>query len=273
MIKSLLRKTVRALGYDVTTFPAGSRRIEAHLSMLLARLGIDCVLDVGANRGQFGSLLRGIGYAGPIVSFEPVTACFQQLRHAARNDPLWDTRQLALGECNGTLPIHVTASTDFSSFLVPNEYCRATFGDGPVQTATEDVRVRRLDEMLDEEPRACRATRIFLKMDTQGYDHQVLSGAAGWLDRIIAVQSELSVRPIYEGAPRYLDALRWFEAAGYELSGLFTVNRDRELRVVEMDCVMVRRHVCDDQVDTDTPAELVSRHSPDVAAHESPCPT
>ena len=248
-MKSFLKRIVRTLGYDVTTFPAGSQRVDAHLSMLLNRLEIDCVLDVGANRGQFGSLLRRIGYSGGIVSFEPVAACFEELHHATRNDPLWEARQLALGESDCTLPIHVTASTDFSSFLVPNEYCRNTFGNGPVQTATEDVRVRRLDEVLDEEPLARRSSRIFLKMDTQGYDREVLSGAAACMDRIIAVQSELSVRPVYDAAPRYLDALQWFESAGYELTGLFPVNRDRALRVIEMDCVMARASALDRLID------------------------
>jgi FkbM family methyltransferase len=240
LIKSALKRVVRALGYNITTYPAGTERIEAHLSQLLPRLGVDCILDVGANRGQFGQLLRGIGYDGPIVSFEPVTTCFEQLDRAARKDRLWHVHQMALGASDCTLPIHVTASTDFSSFLVPNEYCRATFGAGPVHTATEEVRVRRLDEVLNEEPLASRATRIFLKMDTQGYDHQVFAGAADCMDRIIAVQSELSVRPVYDDTPRYLDVLQRLESAGFELTGVFPVNRDRALRVIEMDCVMAR---------------------------------
>jgi FkbM family methyltransferase len=240
-LKALLKQTVRRLGYDITTFPRGSERIEAHLSMLLDRLAVDCVLDVGANCGQYGRMLRGIGYSGTIISFEPVAECYRELREVSKGDSRWLTLPLALGEFEGTAPIHVTASTDFSSFLVPNEYCRTTFGAGPTQTGVEHVRVRRLDDVLTDHPVAGSAARIFLKMDTQGYDQQVIQGASGCLERIVAVQSELSVRPVYDGAPRYLESLQRLEAAGYELTGLFTVNRDRELRLIEMDCVMVRR--------------------------------
>jgi FkbM family methyltransferase len=209
--------------------------------MLLDWLAVDCVLDVGANCGQYGRMLRGIGYSGTIISFEPVARSYQELCEASQGDSRWLTLPLALGELEGTAPIHVTASTDFSSFLRPNEYCRATFGEGPIETGVEHVRVRRLDDVLQEHAQAAGAARIFLKMDTQGYDQQVIQGASGCLERIVAVQSELSVRPVYDGAPRYLESLQWLEAAGYELTGLFTVNRDRELRLIEMDCVMVRR--------------------------------
>jgi len=45
-----------------------------HLQALFARLKIDCVIDVGAHLGQFGRLVRRLGYEGTIISFEPVLA-------------------------------------------------------------------------------------------------------------------------------------------------------------------------------------------------------
>jgi len=38
---------------------------------------------VGANRGQFGTLLRGIGYTGWIISFEPIRASYEALKAVA----------------------------------------------------------------------------------------------------------------------------------------------------------------------------------------------
>jgi hypothetical protein len=41
------------------------------LKQVLDKGEVNCVLDVGANRGQFASILRKIGYGGQIISFEP----------------------------------------------------------------------------------------------------------------------------------------------------------------------------------------------------------
>ena len=240
-IRRWLKSTLRAWGYDVTTFPQGCARVEAHLSLLLPRLDVDCVLDVGANEGQYGRMLRSIGYRGQIISFEPVQSCYQKLAARASCDPAWQTFPCALGDADTCLPIHVTASTDFSSFLKPNEYSAATFGTGPGVEHVEEVPVRRLDGLLADHPELAQYRRVFLKMDTQGYDQAVLRGASGCLERIAGLQSELSVRPVYAGAIRYLDALQRFEEAGFELTGVFPINRDRDLMLVELDCVMVRR--------------------------------
>jgi FkbM family methyltransferase len=45
--------------------------------------GINLVLDVGANVGQFGLSLRNRGYAGQIMSFEPVSDAFNELKKVA----------------------------------------------------------------------------------------------------------------------------------------------------------------------------------------------
>ena len=63
--------------------------------------GINLVLDVGANTGQFGRSLRNRGYAGRIISFEPVKEAFTALENAARGDDLWTTSNLALARRAG----------------------------------------------------------------------------------------------------------------------------------------------------------------------------
>lgn len=61
-------------------------RIFAHH---LLRLGIQRVLDIGSNEGQFALKLRRFGYAGRIYSVEPLAPTYLQLLANARHDPHW----------------------------------------------------------------------------------------------------------------------------------------------------------------------------------------
>ena len=55
------------------------------------------------------------------------------------------------------------------------------------------------------------------------------------------MQAELALMTIYEGMPRLPGALADYEAAGFEVTALYPVSRERRTaRVLEFDCVMVR---------------------------------
>lgn len=200
------------------------------LKALLAALEIDCVLDVGANRGQFAESLRGIGYEGRIVSFEPVPRAFAELVKAMAGDPLWSGHEFALGSEPGTAQIHVPDETSGSSFhdLVED-----------LHFETQEVAVARLDAVFPTLGLGA-APRVFLKMDTQGFDLEVFKGASGCLDAVLALQSELSVVPLYVGMPNYLEALGVYEDAGFSLYNLSLVDRISTGRILEMNCVMER---------------------------------
>lgn len=217
----------------------GSAPLEAHFRYLLPLLRINCVLDVGANRGQFATMLRRIGYRGRIVSFEPVTESYAALEALANHDPNWHTYHCALGATAATREIHVTRSSVFASFLNPNEYGNARYAESTPVVRGEQVRIRTLDEIYTEVTGG--DVRPFLKMDTQGYDLQVFAGATRSLPAILGLQSEISIQAIYERMPGYLEALRAYTQAGFVISGLYPVSRDREtLALIELDCVMRR---------------------------------
>lgn len=209
-----------------------------HLRWLLERLRITHVIDVGANVGQFALSLRQAGYRGRISSFEPVRATYEQLQTTAAADPAWDAHRLALGAEDAELEINVTDSTTFSSFRTPAQYSRDTFAQAVSIARKEKVRVVRLDRLAGELGIAPDA-RLFLKMDTQGFDLEVFRGAEGLLGQIRGLQSELSVMPIYERMPNYLTALAAYRAKGFAPTGLFPVTRDKKrLVVIEYDCFM-----------------------------------
>jgi FkbM family methyltransferase len=209
------------------------------LRTVLQRHEIDHVLDVGANSGQFGRALRSV-YAGRISSFEPVSDSFQKLEAKIRSDDDWHAYNFALGSSEGTQTIHVSPSSVFSSLLKSNDYCAAKFGERSVGSREELITIRRLDAVLDELTADGTLRRIFLKLDTQGFDTEVFQGLGSRLDDVLVLQSEISLIPIYDNMPHWTESLALYESAGFGVAGMFPVNWD-DGRVVEYDCLLTRK--------------------------------
>ncbi len=106
---------------------------------------------------------------------------------------------------------------------------------------TQEVAVRRLDALLPKLLADVPDPRPYLKLDTQGYDLEVFGGLGDTADSFVAMQSEVALLRIYEGMPRMSEALEVYEAAGFEVAGLYTVTKHaRTARVLEFDCILVR---------------------------------
>jgi FkbM family methyltransferase len=202
-------------------------------------LNIDLVVDVGANEGQFAREIRRYSYDGEIISFEPTSAAYAQLVRASSRDRLWNVRQLALGERNMTQVMNVAALGVFNSFLETSAYCKEHFGPGSAGAKEETVAIRRLDEVLTEIIPNLQQRRPFLKVDTQGYDLEVLKGLGDSLRFFPALQCEVSMIPLYDGSPHWTETISFLEKAGFAVAGFLPVVDD-DLAMVESDCLLVR---------------------------------
>lgn len=234
-----LRTVCRALGYELIK-EGKSPTLRSHLQNIFEHYRIDVVLDVGANRGQFATAIRNAGFGGHIYSFEPAMLPFGQLSMAARGDDRWHALKLGLGARPERMTINLAHSSDLNSLLEASDYGRERYPR--IETAgREEIDIDTLDNFIAGSNIPGDA-RIFLKMDTQGYDLNVFEGAARSLARIPALLTELSLIPLYEGAPHWLEALERYERSGFHVSGLYPVSRNPDLSVIEMDCVLVSRH-------------------------------
>lgn len=214
-----------------------------HLRGVLAFTRTTRCLDVGANRGQFRDLLRDeADFHGPIDSYEPEPGLARALLARSPADPRWRIHPVGLAAAEGHLDLHVTDFDQCTSFREPDPGQPAIYTELNRVGRTVQVPVRTLGGELariaSEDPEA----RLFLKLDTQGFDLEVLRGASPEaLRRVVVLQTEVSLVPIYQGAPRWLEALAACEALGFEVSGLFPVVRDPATgRIVEYDAVLVR---------------------------------
>lgn len=177
--------------------------------------GITLVLDVGANTGQFAQSLRGeYGFAGRIISFEPLNHAFAALRETSVNDPLWRCLNLALGDKNAHGRINVAANSYSSSLLDVADYA-VELEPSIGYVANQEITIRRLDGLFDE--LTLPDDKIYLKIDTQGYEMRVLYGALGVLDRFELIQLETSLIPVYHGEPLIGDVIKFLDYLSFRI--------------------------------------------------------
>lgn len=214
----IIKAALRRLGIEVRRFTVQTSS-NAQLAQILRCFQIDLVLDVGAHEGQYALTLRELGYRGRIVSFEPLAAAHARLIQASRGDPAWQVAdRVALGEADGETILHVSAHSLSSSVLEMLPLHKQAAAGSEI-IGREPVPLARLDRIAI--PYFGGARAVLLKIDTQGYEDQVLRGARGILERIAVIQVELSLAPLYAGQPLW-DAMRGaLENMGFELFALF----------------------------------------------------
>jgi FkbM family methyltransferase len=228
---------VRGAGWDVVRYDP-LRSIESRRALLLSRLGIRCVYDVGANVGQYGEGLRKNGYGEKIVSFEPLSSAYSSLSERARADGRWDTHQLAVGAEAGELEIHVSQNS-YSSSALPILEKHVTNAPESAYVSSEIARVEPLDALVDR--REVSSTPSFLKIDVQGFEASVLDGAVETLKHVRGVELELSLEPLYEGQTLMAPMVERMRGSGFRLVSIEPAFAERESgHLLQVDGIFTR---------------------------------
>jgi FkbM family methyltransferase len=213
-IKHTIRQWALQAGIEVRRFNA-SESPEARLAHQLQTQAIDLILDVGANDGGYGRLLRRAGYRGDILSFEPLSDAHAALLRATADDIRWHVAPRgALGEANGEVTINV-AGNSASSSILPMGELHAGAAPTSRYLGQEVTALHRLDCITH--PALAKSKSALLKIDTQGYELAVLKGAGDLLARIRGIQVELSVVPLYEGQPVFDEVMAFLRDRGFGL--------------------------------------------------------
>jgi FkbM family methyltransferase len=236
-----VRYLVRRAGFDVVRWP---RRPDDVLDWALAEVlrsrDVNCVIDVGGNRGNFGRLVRALGYTGRIVSFEPSPSTLPALRAVAARDAQWEVRPIGLSAEPGTAELRLHKGPELDSLLtalpgvVDQIPIIAEIGTAEVTLSTLAIEYPRIVKGIDE-------PRILLKSDTQGHDAEVLLGANGLPPEVVAVLVELSAQPIYAGQPRMTKVMDILLDDGFSPVAFQPLFRSSDgLRIVELDGLFMR---------------------------------
>lgn len=232
-----IRGALRRLGLDVVPYrPATTHSMRQEV---LSRVEVDLLVDVGANAGQYGRMLRTEGYAGPLLSVEPMSSAFAALEAEAVGDIDWSLARCALGDQTGEAEINIAGNSYSSSML---DMLASHVDALPVSgyVGRETVAVRRLDDLLAE--KAPDVRRVYLKIDTQGFEDKVIAGSTGALDRIVAMELEVSFTPLYAGQKLFSDLHAFVGGLGFDLAWIEPgFANEATLQLLQADAIFVRR--------------------------------
>ena len=244
-VKSLFHRLSRAAGLEVRR--ARNANIEPLvLRSVLNTTGATIILDVGANLGQFGDVVFRGGFKGTLVSFEAIPVVHSKLvRRAKRQGGSWVVAPCAaLGSRRGQIEINI-AGNSVSSSILPMTRTHQDAEPRSKYLNKQLIDMMTLDELA---PIVIPPTgAILLKVDTQGYEMEVLKGATSTLRRTVALQLELSLTPLYEGAPTLLEMVSFVKDQGYELFSIIPGFHDKQSgRLLQVDGYFVRKNSISD---------------------------
>ncbi len=230
----------RSLGWEVQRVENNVNSEQQVLKKLLRLTGADVVLDVGANVGQFGDLLWGLGFEGTLISFEAIPEVHERLvRHANRRNRSWQVAPCAaLGSKHGQIEMNIAANS-VSSSVLPMGRTHLESAPQSQYVGKQIVNIERLDELSAQYIRP--ATKLFIKVDTQGYEMEVLKGATELWPRTVGLQLELSLVPLYDRSPTIAEMIEFTAAMGFELFGFVPGFRNQQSgRLLQVDGFFVR---------------------------------
>jgi FkbM family methyltransferase len=237
-VRGFAQNLFQRLGWDVrrTAYPSSE---EVIITRFLSVARPATVLDVGANVGQYGLSLRKCGFTGRIVSFEAIPSVHARLSTVAAADPDWIVAQCcALGRARGESRVNL-AQNSVSSSLLPMHDLHLSVAPDSRYIASESVRLEKIDDIAL--PLLPVAGNLFLKIDTQGYEEEVLAGADLLIKRVSAMQLELSLVSLYYGAPSLRRMLELCEDLGFQLHGLIPgIYEQKSGRLLQADGLFLR---------------------------------
>jgi FkbM family methyltransferase len=255
-LRPKVRQAFRQLGYEIHRLDGESANAQppvnapapappvadddpSHvLKMAFAETEPLALIDVGANHGGFVDEVREQGFAGPAISFEPLPEAYSKLRARAAIDPLWEVApRMALGAEIGNTEINVSANS-YSSSLLPMTGELPEIAPQTTYVDKVPVEIGRLDDVLAD--LSFDPARGYLKVDTQGFEHQVLLGAPETLKACVAVQAEISLVPMYIGAAPTWQTIALLGEAGFDLAYTSPVFAS-EGRMLQIDAIFTRR--------------------------------
>jgi FkbM family methyltransferase len=220
-LKEFFRKTI---GIDIHKTKKGYQ-YNPSINYLFSQLrkkvientSVDLIIDGGANEGQYGSDLiqDSINTTNRnIWSFEPLSKPFKKLESISKEHNGWKSFQFALGDKLEKTEINIS-NNDVSSSILQMTEGHTFFSPNTFNTGEKEIiEVRTLNSFQDQ---LTQYKNIFLKIDVQGFEENVLRGASNLMSNVVAIEIELSLQETYKGQWLIEEALTSLRQSGFLL--------------------------------------------------------
>jgi FkbM family methyltransferase len=210
------------------------------LRLYLPALHVSTIFDVGANVGQSAKSFAETFPHSTIYSFEPVERTFQRLKYNVREYDNILNYKLALGAIRGKAKIAVEEDSKLCALL-------EDAGLKARVACVEEVELETLDTF-------CRNHAIghinFLKIDTEGSDLRVLTGAEEMINRqqVDAIQVEAGMNINNRWHIAFDTFSKLFQGKNYFLFGIYEQVNEWPKQMPHLrrtNCVFISRSVID----------------------------
>lgn len=214
-----IKKILRRFGVDLVKY-------HSFWEDLAPSLGINIILDIGANEGFFSADMRKRFPNAQIYAFEPLHDCFKTLNSKMAGDLKFKSLNVALGEAKGETVIHRSSSHPSSS-LLPMSPLHKKLYPGSAEHTEEKIHIERLDDLMQNE--SLEKTTL-VKIDVQGFEASVIRGAQETLKRSQVVIVENSFVTLYEGQALFAEIHNLLHELGFLYSGRLETHYDKKTK-------------------------------------------
>jgi FkbM family methyltransferase len=174
------------------------------------------VYDIGAAKGFVASCLAKLPNVASIHAFEPIPDVYQELESYTRSFNKIQCHNVALGRTPGAALMNISKRTNSSSLLPMAQTHIEQFTDTEI-TKQISVPVARLDDYVQQQ---LLPLPDLVKIDVQGFEKQVLEGAATTIHHAKYCILEMSFQPLYDGSPLFDDIYQLMRQLGFKLVGV-----------------------------------------------------
>ena len=237
----LLKNLFRIFGYSF--YKISRPRNESDiLSFQIKRINPDLFIDCGANKGEYYQTIKDSGFNKKIILLEPnINLVSEFLYPIANNNKNVKIYNIGTGNENKKKKFYITddKNSDLSSFKKKTEFFNQRFYKTRIKNE-KLISIKRLDALLKEN-KINKSEKIFLKIDTQGFDMETLIGLYNKIRQVYLIKIELSIIHLYKKSHRHWEILSYLKKNSFEPIYFLNGQRDKLGRLIEYDGYFLRK--------------------------------